>query len=136
MVTGLLQINRSSKMLLLLSTNTKIISALRRIRFLLCRVIYLVLLTRFPYLGRKLPFCLHSVANYDVHRASNARTTKVFIHIQTGKVSQWKRSKQGAKTTLPMTRELLNLCSRPQMCRYFVLSDPDVTVNFYSTSQF
>lgn len=77
--TGLLQINKYSKMLLLLSINTKIISTLRKIRFLPCRIISLVLLTRFPYLARRLSFCLQSVANCDVHRASNAETTNT-IH--------------------------------------------------------
>lgn len=81
---------------------------------------------------------MHSVANCDVQRVSNAETTNS-IHSHTDGQSQSMKTlkARGKDNPAKMTRELLMFQDTDsRICRYFVLSDPDITVNSYSTSQF
>lgn len=82
---------------------------------------------------------MHSVANYDVHRASNAKTANS-IHSRTDRQSQSMKTLKARGKDDPANDQgatkLMSQATDIRMCRYFALSDPHITVNSYSTSQF
>lgn len=82
---------------------------------------------------------MHSVADCDVHRVSNAETTNS-IHSHTDGQSQSMKTLKARGKDNPANdkgaTKLMYQDTNTRMCRYFVLSDPDITVNSYSTSQF